>query len=73
MALRLHNRRWYPPIFLIGFATATAAWLSFPTVRRPESSVSAIGGVTGFTNILYRHHLEGTMVLRSSEVTTCAR
>jgi hypothetical protein len=58
MALRLHNRRWYPLIFLIGFATAIAAWSSFPAVHRPELLVSAIGGVAGFTYFLYRQHLD---------------
>jgi hypothetical protein len=58
MALRLHNRRWYPLIFLIGFAIAIAAWLSFPAVHRPELLASAIGGVAGFTYFLYRQHLD---------------
>ena len=58
MALRLHNRRWYPLIFLIGSATAIAAWLIFPAVRQPGLLVSAIGGVAGFTYFLYRQHLD---------------
>ena len=58
MALRLHNRRWYPLIFSILCATAIAAWLSFPAVHRQELLVSAIGGVAGFTYFLYRQHLD---------------
>src|SRR5712671_2027399 len=58
MTLRLHNRRWYPLIFLIGSATAIAAWLIFPAVRQPGLLVSAIGGVAGFTYFLYRQHLD---------------
>jgi F0F1-type ATP synthase assembly protein I len=58
MALRLHNRRWYPLIFFIGFATVIASWLCFPAVHQPELLVSALGGVTGFTYFLYRQHLD---------------
>jgi hypothetical protein len=58
MALRLHNRRWYPLIFLIGSATSFAVWLCFPGVRRQELLVSAIGGFAGLTYFLYRQHLD---------------
>jgi hypothetical protein len=58
MTLRLHNRRWYPLIFLIAFATAIAAWSIFPAFHRPELLLSAIGGVAGFTYFLYRQHLD---------------
>jgi len=58
MALRLHNRRWYPIIFLIGFVTSIAVWWRFQVVRRPELLVSVIGGVAGFTYFLYRQHLD---------------
>jgi hypothetical protein len=58
MALTLHNRRWYPLIFLIGSATAIAVRLRFPEVLRPELLVSATGGVAAFTYFLYRQHLD---------------
>jgi hypothetical protein len=58
MALTLHNRRWYPLVFLILSATAIAACLTFPAVLRPELLVSAIGGVAAFTYFLYRQHLD---------------
>src|SRR5258706_1458762 len=64
MALRLHNRTWYPLVFLIGSATSIAAWLSFPAVRRPELLVSAIGGVAGFTYFLYRQHLDDAKLFK---------
>jgi hypothetical protein len=58
MPLRLHNKRRYPFIFLVGSAAAVAAWLWCPVFHRAELLVSFIGGVTGFTYFLYRHHLD---------------
>ncbi|MGA3104596.1 MAG: hypothetical protein ABSD53_08965 [Terriglobales bacterium] len=58
MALRLHNRRWYPLFFLIACAVVVVAWLRFAPGHRPELLVSAIGGVAGFTYFLYRQHLD---------------
>lgn len=58
MALKLHNRRWYPLIFLIGSGTGTAAWLRFTAGNRPELLVSIVGGVAGLTYFLYRQHLD---------------
>lgn len=58
MALRLHNRRWYPLLFLIGIALVIGVWLRFEAGHRPELLVSAIGGVAGFTYFLYRQHLD---------------
>jgi hypothetical protein len=58
MALKLHNRRWYPFIFLGGSATVIIAWLLFAAGHRPELLVSAIGGSAGFTYFLYRQHLD---------------
>jgi hypothetical protein len=57
MALRLHNRRWYPVIFVILSAIVTAVWLRFAT-NHPELLVSAVGGVAAFTYFLYRQHLD---------------
>jgi hypothetical protein len=58
MPLTLHNRRYYPFIFLILFATAIAAWLRFAPGHRPELLVSIVGGVVGFTYFIYRQHLD---------------
>jgi hypothetical protein len=58
MALTLHNRRWYPVIFLILSATLIATWWRFATGHRPELLVSVIGGVVGFTYFMYRQHLD---------------
>jgi hypothetical protein len=58
MALRLHNRRWYPLVFLIGSAAVFAAWFRFTALHRTEILGSAIGGVAGFTYFLYRQHLD---------------
>lgn len=64
MPLELHNRRWYPLIFLSGSAAAVVAWLRFPVVHRPELLVSAIVGVAGFTHFLYRQHLDETKLFK---------
>jgi|ERR1700730_14669252 len=64
MALTLHNRRWYPLVFLILSATAIIAWLSFPAVHRQELLVSAIGGAAAFIYFLYRQHLDETKLFK---------
>lgn len=58
MPLRLHNRRWYPLIFLIGSVTVFAAWFRFAAGHPPELLISAIGSVGAFTYFLYRQHLD---------------
>lgn len=58
MALRLHNIRLYPLIFLIGIAAVIVAWSKVPAVHKPELLVSGIGGIAGFTYFLYRQHLD---------------
>jgi hypothetical protein len=58
MPLTLHNRKWYPFIFVIGATTVMAAWLRFAAGHRPELLVSTIGGIAGFTYFLYRQHLD---------------
>jgi hypothetical protein len=63
MALRLHHRRWYPAIFLIGLVAASGACLRF-AAGRPELLVTALGGVAGFTYFLYRQHLDETKLFK---------
>jgi hypothetical protein len=60
MALRLHNKRWFPLIFLAALAAATAAWFYFTAGHRPEFLVSAIGAAAGLTYFLYRQRLDET-------------
>ncbi|HEV3254289.1 MAG TPA: hypothetical protein VG033_07765 [Candidatus Acidoferrales bacterium] len=64
MALKLHNRRWYLPVFLVGSATAIVVWLCFSEGRRPELLLSAIGGLAGLTYFLYRQHLDETKLFK---------
>jgi len=61
MALKLHNKRWYPLIFLTG---SIAGWFYFTVGRRPELFISAIGAVAGFTYFLYRQHLDETKLFK---------
>ena len=64
MALRLHNRRWYPFIFLVGSGAVIAGWLYLASAHRPELFMSAIGAVAGFTYFLYRQHLDETKLFK---------
>jgi hypothetical protein len=64
MALKLHNIKWYPVIFLIFSTTVIAACLRFATSQRPELLISALGGVAGFTYFLYRRHLDETKLFK---------
>ena len=64
MALTLHNKRWYPYIFLIGSAAVIAGWFRFAEGHRPELLVSAVGAVAGFTYFLYRQHLDETKLFK---------
>lgn len=64
MALTLHNKRWYPYIFLIGSVAVIAGWFCFAEGHRPELLVSAVGAVAGFTYFLYRQHLDETKLFK---------
>ena len=73
MALKLHNKRWYPVIFLIGSATVFAGWFRFAARHQPELLLSGIGAVTGFTYFLYRQHLDETKLFKELFVEFNAR
>ncbi len=64
MALKLHNRRFYPLVFLIGSVTVIAAWLRFATGNRPELLISAIGLIAGLAYFIYRQHLDETKLFK---------
>jgi hypothetical protein len=64
MALTLHNRRFYPLLFLIFITVVIAAWLRFAAGHRAEILISAIGGVAGLTYFLYRQHLDETKLFK---------
>jgi hypothetical protein len=59
MALSLHNRRWYPIIFVVGCFAVFAAW-SCLNDARPELLLSGIAAVAGLSYFLYRQHLDET-------------
>jgi hypothetical protein len=63
MALRLHNKKWYPCIFLIGSA-AVVAGFHLATVNRPDLLLSCIVAVAGFTYFLYRQQLDETKLFK---------
>src|SRR5437764_15169670 len=60
MALKLHNRRWYPLIFLSASVAAIAFWFYLALGHRPELLLSGIGAAGGLTYFLYRQHLDET-------------
>ena len=64
MSLRLHNRRWYPLIFLAGSIVAITLWFYFAIGHRPELLLTAIGATGGLTYFLYRQHLDETKLFR---------
>jgi hypothetical protein len=63
MALTLHNRRWYPYLFLAGILVAIA-WFHFAPGHRPELLTSAVGGIAAFAYFLYRQHLDETKLFK---------
>src|SRR6266699_324149 len=64
MALKLHNKNWFPFILLIGCAAVFVTWLRFGNEHRPELLFSGIGAVAGFTYFLYRQHLDETKLFK---------
>jgi hypothetical protein len=64
MPLKLHNKRWYPFIFVIGAAAVATGSLRLEAAKRPELLISAIGTVAGFTYFLYRQHLDETKLFK---------
>ena len=73
MALKLHNKKWYPFIFLIGSGAVITAWFRFATGHRPELLLSGIGAIAGFTYFLYRQHLDETKLFKELFVEFNAR
>lgn len=72
MALRLHNRRWYPLIFG-ALAIVLAVWFRLTAGHRPELLLSGIAAITGFTYFLYRQHLDETKLFKELFVEFNAR
>src|SRR2546430_3160124 len=64
MPLKLHNKRWYPFIFLGCSLAVLAGWYHFAAAHRPELFISAVGALAGFTYFLYRQHLDETKLFK---------
>lgn len=64
MALKLHNRKRYPFIFLIASATASVGWFNFAAGHPPELLISLIGAIAGLVYFLYRQHLDETRLFK---------
>jgi 4-amino-4-deoxy-L-arabinose transferase-like glycosyltransferase len=73
MALKLHKKRWYPLVFLLGSIGVVAAWFVFVAERRPELLLSGIAAIAGFTYFLYRQHLDETRLFKELFVEFNAR
>ena len=73
MALRLHNKKWYPFIFLFGSAAILAAWLYFAAGHPPELLLSGLGALAGFFYFAYRQHLDETRLFKELFVEFNAR
>jgi hypothetical protein len=64
MALKLHNKRRYPFIFLFGSAAILASWFYFATGHPPELLLSGLGALAGFFYFVYRQHLDETRLFK---------
>jgi hypothetical protein len=64
MALRLHNKKWYPLIFLVGTAIVGGIWFHFEAGHQPEILISGVVAVGGFTYFFYRQHLDETKLFK---------
>ena len=64
MALKLHNKRLYPYIFIFGCLIVVSCWIRFLGGHRPELLASGIGAVAGFVYFLYRQHLDETKLFK---------
>lgn len=73
MALRLHNKRWFPLIFLGGAIALLAVWLRFAIGHPPELLLSCIGVIAGFAYFIYRQHLDETKLFKELFVEFNAR
>jgi hypothetical protein len=73
MALRLHNKRWYPSIFLFASAAIAASWFYFAAGHPPELLLSSLGALTGFFYFVYRQHLDETRLFKELFVEFNAR
>ena len=73
IGLRLHNKRWYPFIFLLGSAAILAVWFNFAKGHPPELLLSALAAVAGFFYFMYRQHLDETKLFKELFVEFNAR
>ena len=73
MALRIHNRRWYPFALLIGVAIVVVSSSFLQSDHRSEFLIAGIGGVAAFTYFLYQQHLDQTKFFKELFVEFNAR
>ena len=64
LALKLHNRRWFPLIFFVSSVAVVVLWYLFALGHRPEVLLSSIGAVAGFSYFLYHQHLDETKLFK---------
>jgi hypothetical protein len=73
LALRLHNRRWFPLIFFTISVAVVVLWYLFAAGHRPEVLFSSIGIVTTFAYFLYRQHLDEAKLFKDLFIEFNAR
>ena len=73
MPLRLHNRRWFPFIFLGSSVAVVALLYRLPVEHRPELFLSSIAVIAGFCYFLYGQHLNETKLFKELFVEFNAR
>jgi hypothetical protein len=73
VALRLHNRQWFPVIFLAMALTVVVLWYLLAVGHPPPILLSGIGAVAGFGYFLYRQHLDETKLFKELFIEFNAR
>jgi hypothetical protein len=71
--LRLHNKRWFPLIFLGGAIVLVVLWFRFAIGHPPEVLLSCVGALAGFAYFIYRQHLDETKLFKELFVEFNAR
>jgi hypothetical protein len=64
MALKLHNKKWYPLIFLILSVAFITTCFLLPITHQPQLLFSGIVAIAGFVYFLYRQHLDETKLFK---------
>ncbi len=60
MAMRLHERRWYPYVAAVAIVAVWATWFYVKTLGTPEFLFFGLGSVAAIAHFFYQQHLATT-------------